>query len=142
LAKSKSDKTDKQCDPVAVEDSAQAIELRKLGLSYREIGERLGLGIESVKAMVAEEIALLEGLSEGEALLARRLQLERINKMRVALMSKALKGDATAVNSILKCDEYESKLLNGPAAKNQNTEIIYGWYDDEESEKEKASNSQ
>ncbi len=117
-----------------MEKRVQAVELRKLGLSYREIGERVGVAPDEAKKLVSEEVFHLEELSEGEPKIARRLQLERINKLRTALMEKALKGDAQAVNSLLKCDEYESKLLNAIGDKDQPSKYIFAWHDEADAE--------
>ncbi len=117
-----------------LENRVHALELRKLGLSYRDIGERVGVAPCEAKKMVSEEILHLEELAEGEPKMARRLQLERINKLRTALMAKAMEGDAQAVNSLLKCDEHELKLLNATGEKDQPSKYIFAWHDETDAE--------
>ena len=110
-----------------VEISQKAVEYRKVGLSYREIGEKLGVGLKAARQMVSEEVGKLEEMSKDEPLVARRMQLERINRMRLGLMSKAAKGDPQAISTILKCDEHENKLLRVHENEDPQKEYVFSW---------------
>jgi hypothetical protein len=115
----------------SVADQILAMDLRKLGLSYREIGNRVGVPPETAVKLVAEEVKWLEELSEEEPLIARRLQLERINKVRMALMAKALKGDSQAVNALLRCGAQEAEILNNSSDKNETGQYQFYWREEE-----------
>ena len=125
MVSSTSNKT--KSKPTTAEISQKVVEYRKVGLSYREIGEKLGISPKAAKQLVSEEVNMLEDLANDEPVVARRMQLERINRMRLGLMSKAAKGDAQAVSAILKCDEHENKLLRVHENEDPKKDYVFSW---------------
>ena len=125
MVSSTSNKT--KSKPTTAEISQKVVEYRKVGLSYREIGEKLGISPKAAKQLVSEEVNMLEDLAKDEPVVARRMQLERINRMRLGLMSKAAKWDAQAVSAILKCDEHENKLLRVHENEDPKKDYVFSW---------------
>jgi hypothetical protein len=93
------------------QDDAQAVsetlKLRAQGLTYREIGERLGIDPSTAQRRVKRGLAetICESVDE-----MRRLEGERLDALQLALWPKAMEGNAQAVRTILTISERRSKL--------------------------------
>lgn len=93
----------------SVELAAQALEYRKMGVSYSQIAEKLGYKSPQ-SAWNAVESALKRTLQEG-ADEVRRLELARLDAMFFAVYSNATRGDLMAINSAINIMNRRAKLL-------------------------------
>lgn len=89
----------------------QSFELRKLGISYRGIGKKLGIS----EAQAHRDVkSVLKKLAQQELTLAteyRTLELERLDTLWTKALQKALEGDIPAVHAALRVSESRRRLL-------------------------------
>jgi len=104
---------------LARERDLEAMELRKAGATYRQIGERQGTSLQAAYMRVKGVIAELTKLTAEEAVEVRKLELERLDVMLLGLWPKARAGDERAVSVVLKIQERRSALLGLDAPKRQ-----------------------
>lgn len=95
----------------AIERRQTAFELRKNGVTYRQIGQRLGVSetqaFKDVQAVVARLKELeLEGLED-----YRRLELERLDTALVAIVLQVRNGHLGAIDRWIRLSESRRKLL-------------------------------
>jgi len=91
---------------------ARAIELKKAGATYRQIGEQLGCGMKTAWRDVDYELkATISEMTESADAL-RALELARLDRLQVAIWPKAIAGDnLRAVATILKVMSRRAALL-------------------------------
>lgn len=100
----------------------RVLELRKQGLLYREIAERIreqfapeelpnGFDASYVGQDLRRALQNVESDLETEARDMLRMELRRLNEMQAALWSKAMQGEETAVDRILRVMERRAKYL-------------------------------
>ncbi len=87
---------------------AEALGLRRAGLSYRQIGERMGLSLGRAYSLVSE--ALSQIIHE-EATALRDLEASRLDTMQAAIWSRAVTGDLRAIDTALRISARRSRLL-------------------------------
>lgn len=89
----------------------QALELRRAGMSYREIAARIGIGKSRAHQLVSAglEDAKHQVDASRDELLAE--ELFRLDGMLQKLYPKAVDGDLQAVDRVLKIGERRAKLL-------------------------------
>jgi hypothetical protein len=100
-----------------------AFELRKTGASLREIADAIyrkenpdgmsgkRLSLQAVSSMIKRVMCNLEAASKEDAVLLRRMDLERLDKMLTGLWNKAKSGHEGAVDRVLRILERRSRLL-------------------------------
>jgi hypothetical protein len=93
----------------AVEQQEKALRYRKMGLTYGEIAERLGMR-SSQTAWSAVESALKRTLQEPADDL-RKLELGRLDAMFVPVYVQACRGDLAALNAALNIMARRARLL-------------------------------
>ena len=93
------------------ENRGRALELRKSGASYRQIGEALGISLQRAHQLIMNELDRLSQLRLGTADELRRLELERLEMIALAIVSQVKKGDIKAGHLWLKTCESRRKLL-------------------------------
>ncbi len=93
----------------AHERTLQALELRKAGMAYNVIADKLGYRSKQA-AWQAVHNALKKTLQE-PADEVRALELERLDALYKAMYPQALKGNLGAVDRCLKISERRAKLL-------------------------------
>lgn len=100
----------------ATERRVKALELRKRGASYRDIGEALGVTHTTAASDVKKALDQLNKQEAATAEQYRRLMAERINVARLAIAHMVMQGNFMAVDRWLKLNEQEIKLygLNEP----------------------------
>lgn len=93
----------------ALERQLQALELRKAGLSYPVIADKLGYASAS-GAYQAVESAIQKVLEE-PAEKVRKMALSRLDSFMLSIWPKLREGDLTAIDRALKIEERRAKLL-------------------------------
>ena len=84
----------------AMEKRVQAVELRRLGLGYRQIAEKMALSSPgNAYRMVAAELKDLRAECKESAEQLRAVEAERLDMMWRALMPRIASGDAKAVSA-------------------------------------------
>ena len=90
------------------ERAEQALSLRKAGLTYKEIGRRMGFTEQRAYHLVTQELARL---NQQRAEAASRLELERLDRLLAAIWDKAQAGDFGAIDRVLSIMARRAKLL-------------------------------
>lgn len=95
----------------------RALELRIAGLSYRQIGQQLGISYQTAFRDVNTTLAELDALTKRRAERLRDLELRRLDKMTVALQEKARSGDEKAIRVLVLIMDRRAKLtgIDAPA---------------------------
>ncbi len=95
----------------AKEREVEALNLRKSGATYDQIGKALGITTQGAyKAIIRSLKRLNEQNSESSEEL-RRLEVERLDRMLVAIWPQVLNGNQGAVDRAIKISERRAKLL-------------------------------
>jgi hypothetical protein len=102
---------------------ALALELRKSGATYREIGQQLGVDVHTAHADVGAELAAIRETTVGEATELRVLELERLDGMTSGLWPQIQSGSAPAVAAGVRISERRSRLLGLDAPTTRKTEV-------------------
>lgn len=88
-----------------------ALDLRISGLSFRAIGEKLGISHQQVFRDIENELARLADLRADKAETLRELELQRLDKIINSLDAWVASGNVGAVNAWIKASERRAKLL-------------------------------
>lgn len=86
----------------------QALELRKQGWSYTQIGQQLGITSRRAARLVHQALSRWVGEIAEDV---RLLELQRLDALLAAYWEPALKGDGTAADRVLRIMEQRAKLL-------------------------------
>jgi DNA-binding CsgD family transcriptional regulator len=89
----------------------QAIELRKAGATYRQIGERLSVSEAQAYNDVQRELARLATQTQDAAAALRVLESERLDALMLALWQQAKQGNQGAIDRVLKVMERRARLV-------------------------------
>ena len=89
----------------------RALQLRQEGYRYREIAVQLGITEQGAHQLVIDELRRQKTQLPELADEVRRLELERLDAMQLALVTKVKKGDTAAIQTVLKIMERRAKLL-------------------------------
>ena len=94
------------------EREEQALQLRIAGLTYKRIGEAMGISESGAyKAVIRALRRLNERVAENAGEL-RRIEMERLNALHLAFWPRARQGDEKAADRILRIDA-AVRALNG-----------------------------
>ena len=97
---------------VALEREVKALQYRQMGLSYRDIAAKLGLADPSCAYQcVKRAMTKLEAVCGEEATEMRRLELERLDMMLPRVLSRAIGGDDSAIDRVLKIQARRAALM-------------------------------
>ncbi|WP_287418137.1 sigma-70 region 4 domain-containing protein [Oceanithermus sp.] len=104
----------------------QAFALRLQGYTYDQIGERLGRPRSTVHKAVQRALERRVKEIEGQADELRQMELDRIDRLLVALESRISEGDPAAINSANRLMETRIKLLglNAPEQRDVSLRIV------------------
>jgi hypothetical protein len=94
-----------------LEHQRQALELRRAGLGYEAIGERLGLKKSQAHRLVTRALEEARAQVTANADELRSEELSRLDGMLQGLWPRARKGEVSAVDRVLKIAERRAKLL-------------------------------
>lgn len=87
-----------------------ALNLRKSGVTYTEIGRRLGISQSAAYQAVARELDRINRSIAESAEQLRRLELERLDQLQVTLWMQAMNGHMGAVDRIIRIMERRARL--------------------------------
>lgn len=95
----------------AIQRQQRAVELRRAGYSYREIGKAIGIGTTSAHRLVTRAVvetrkAIAEDVNE-----MRALELSRLDALLGGLWADARRGHLGAIDRVLRIMERRAKLL-------------------------------
>lgn len=110
----------------------QALDYRKAGYSYRDIGARLEVSHEQARRDVEAALAALVEDTKDSAEQLRQLELERLDMLTKALEPMAAVGNPGAVNSFLRVMERRAKLLGLDAPVKQDINLDVSKLTDDE----------
>lgn len=103
-------KTDKR-STIATERRTKAFELRKSGLTYEKIGNKIGISTQAAHGLIKRELVRLSKQAEGDASLLRQLEIERLDCLIDAIWPKAMDGDLPAIDRVLRIAERRARFL-------------------------------
>lgn len=89
----------------------QAFDLRIAGASYRQIAKQIGVSVRTAFKYVSFTLADLDKVTKGKAERLREIELERCDKMILALWPKIKTGDAQCVRAAIAVMDRRAKLI-------------------------------
>jgi hypothetical protein len=95
----------------AAERRLQALELRKKGQTFAQIGKALGCSEQRAHFIVTQELQRLNRVRAEAAAEVARLEAERLDGLHAAFWDKAVGGDVDAANVIIKLANRRARLL-------------------------------
>jgi hypothetical protein len=95
----------------AAERRTKALELRKQGRTYAEIGAALGCSEQRAHAIVTAELGRLNRDRAEQAEAVRRLELDRLDALQAGVWDAAKGGDAQAIDRVLSIMARRAKLM-------------------------------
>jgi hypothetical protein len=87
----------------------KALELRRAGVTYEGIAERVGYQTRNGAHRAVARVLARNPAADVDAV--RELETDRLDRLLVAVWPVALKGDAKAVDQVLKIAERRARLL-------------------------------
>ena len=108
---------------LTAEEREEAVRLRLAGLSYAQIGDRLGVTRQAAFAYVSSSLADLRAATAEAAEDVREMELARLDAMLVPMLEAAEAGQQTAVDRVLRIQERRAKLLGLDAAEKHETNL-------------------
>jgi hypothetical protein len=96
-------------DPDLVDREIKVLELRRAGLTWQRISEETGYA-DASGAYLAYKRAIKRTMQQPADEL-REQELDRIDRLQLALWPKAMKGDNASVNTIVRLMERRARLL-------------------------------
>ena len=100
----------------AREREAEALELRKAGATYRQIGARLRISAQAAHKRVTEALRGIAETTGEKAEEVRSLEMHRLDTMLLGLWSKARTGDVAAIDRVVKIMQRRADMLGIDAA--------------------------
>ncbi|AOV16582.1 hypothetical protein BJI67_05410 [Acidihalobacter aeolianus] len=94
-----------------LERRKKAVELRKAGLSYAKIGERLGIARQSAFAHVRHVLSELQAETAESAEQVRQIELERLDRATELCMRGIENGELAAIDRLIRIQERRARLL-------------------------------
>lgn len=98
------------------EKTLKALELRKRGLNYTQIGKELGCHRSTACRYVLSELENLADKCREEAAQVRDLELQRLDALYLVANAEVEKGNVPAIDRCLRIMERRAKLLGLDAA--------------------------
>jgi predicted transcriptional regulator len=98
------------------EKTLKALELRKRGMNYTQIGEKLGCARSTACRYVLSELENLADKCREEAAHVRDLELQRLDALYLVAYAEVEDGNIPAIDRCLRIMERRAKLLGLDAA--------------------------
>jgi hypothetical protein len=95
----------------AAQRGTQALDLRKGGMTYQQIGQVMGVNESRAYQLVQRELVRLNAQRTEAAAEVSRLEAERLDNLLAAVWPKATEGDLAAVDRVLSIMSRRAKLL-------------------------------
>jgi hypothetical protein len=95
----------------ALADQRKALELRRMAWGYQAIADHLGIGLATAHRHVMDALKEARAQISTEADTLKSEDLSRLDAMLSGLWPRASKGEAVAVDRVLKIMERRAKLL-------------------------------
>lgn len=111
----------KQPDPELIDKEVRVLELRRAGLTWANIADQVGYA-DPTGAYAAYKRAVKRVLKEPVQEVLDQ-ELDRLDRLQVAVWGRAMKGDDRAINTILRLMERRAKLLGLDAAQKVQAEV-------------------
>jgi len=112
----------------------QALELRKAGYTYEQIGVDLGISTSMAYKHVVKALRIIHDKTSEATEELRTLEVQRIDRLFEVMYKKAEKGDHNAIDRCLRLMERRAKLLGLDAPMNANinmmASIVINWDED------------
>ena len=86
----------------AQERRRKAVELRRAGASYRQIGQQLDMAKSSVHKTVNVALDELKRDQDDQARLLQVQESDRLDRLQFNLWTRAVGGDVTAIQTVLR----------------------------------------
>jgi DNA-binding CsgD family transcriptional regulator len=96
---------------LAQERRTKATEMHKLGMAYDKIAEQLGMSVSSVHKTVRKAMEQARERQNQDADTILTMELENLDRLQLAAMPGALKGNHLLIDRVLKIQERRAKLL-------------------------------
>ena len=116
------------------EKTLKALELRKRGMNYTQIGEKLGCARNTACRYVLSELENLADKCREEAVQVRDLELHRLDDLYLKAWEAVEGGDLPAIDRCLRVQERRAKLLGLDAAQKVDVNGIAELHFDREDE--------
>jgi predicted DNA-binding protein (UPF0251 family) len=94
-----------------------AMELRLAGMSYRQIGDKMGVSQQSAFRYVKTAIKSIQKDYAEKAHELVTIDLAKLKQIELAMYGKVMKGDLNAIDKLLKVMERRARLLGLDAPK-------------------------
>ena len=94
-----------------LELQAKAVDLRRSGLGFVEIGDRLGIGKSTAHRLIDEGMASARAQIVASVDELRAEEVSRLDGMLAKLYPLAAEGDVQAIDRVIKIGERRAKLL-------------------------------
>lgn len=95
----------------ARERELQALDMRKSGATYDQIGAALGITPQGAYRAIIRSLRRLNEKNFEDAAELRRLEVERLDRMLAAIWNRVTIGDQGAIDRALKISERRAKLF-------------------------------
>lgn len=100
----------------------EALDLRKAGFTYAAIGNRLQVSGEQARLDVMAALKQLAEHQDVETAEYRNLELERLDRLQLAIWKQAIDGNLGAIDRLLKISERRARLMGLDAPVKQEIE--------------------
>jgi hypothetical protein len=94
----------------AADKRARAVTARRMGLSFKQIADQIGMSKSAAYKAVQKALTDLNAQIDSEALLLRAQEMDRLDALQAARWPDAIKGNGPACNDILRIMERRAKL--------------------------------
>lgn len=98
-------------DPEQLRRQLEALDLREAGLTYRQIGARLGVSHTAAHNMVMKALQDTHDKLDEKSSAVLRMELDRLDRMHLGLWPKAAAGSPQHVDRVLRVMERRARLL-------------------------------
>jgi len=101
----------RQRKALAADRRAKAIEMRKLGFTFEEIGKQLGMSAPAVHKTVKKAMEALLEKQHADAEMLRAIDLANLDRIQIPALQGAVKGNHLLMDRVIKIQERRAKLL-------------------------------
>jgi hypothetical protein len=92
-------------------DDNEALEMRRRGKSYHEIGAALGCNESSARRRIAKRMEVLRAETHEHAEEIRQMEVLRLDAMTDGIWDRAVGGDEKAIREVVRIMERKAKML-------------------------------